>query len=152
MRSRTAASAASRTRVITLGVLVGVLVMTSQAPAGASVLADTDVATDGGMTLDLAGPVGIGAVALGVLGLVLGFLRQRRRTTERAVVSAPDEDAYADTVTTVTMSAVRPVQTGATAPRASTAVWSNQPVAIPTVVTTRPRQRRAPTTARPARR
>lgn len=149
MRSQTAASAAGRTRMITLGTLVGVLVLASQTPAGATVLANTDVAIDSGVTFDLAGPVGIGTVALGVLGLVLGFLRQRRRATERAVASASVEEANAvGTVTTVTMPAVRPVRTGATAPRTSTAVWSDQPVAIPTIVTTRPKQRRAPTTAR----
>lgn len=54
----------------------------------ASLLAtEAQVVADGGLAVDLAGPVGIGAVVLGVAGILFGIVRQRRRTPASGTAS-----------------------------------------------------------------
>ncbi|MGH3435437.1 MAG: hypothetical protein ACRDRN_03110 [Sciscionella sp.] len=62
------------------------------AVAGASVLASRRPSAADQLPFTLLGPVGIIAVALGILGLVYGFVRHRRRIGRQAAaarLSAP---------------------------------------------------------------
>jgi hypothetical protein len=71
--------------------IVAVLLITTAAPAAAARTADVD---PGAVTFGLLGPVGLVAVALGVLGMVAGVLRQRRkaRAENLAVTVAEQAD------------------------------------------------------------
>jgi len=78
-----------RTSVLTVAVPAGLLVLgagvaSAQEAAGTTVRAEPSAVTFG-----LLGPVGLVAVALGIVGMTAGVVRQRRKARAAAIAETP---------------------------------------------------------------
>ncbi|TCP49331.1 hypothetical protein EV191_109153 [Tamaricihabitans halophyticus] len=93
-RTRSAARSVWRRGALVLSV-VPVLFVLGAAPASASIrVSAQETETTGGSALAVFGPVGLIAVAVGLGGLALGLLRQRRTALARQRVRAQEAAAH----------------------------------------------------------
>ncbi|GAA4540879.1 hypothetical protein [Amycolatopsis samaneae] len=78
-------------------VLVAVPAALLLAAGGAALADDPEARVETSVvSFGLLGPVGVVAVALGIVGMALGVLRQRRKARAAAVAAAPEPTAVAD--------------------------------------------------------
>jgi hypothetical protein len=80
--------------------LAGALVVLGQ--GGAYAATGSQVLADGGLAIDLAGPVGVGAVTIGVVGLLFSLVRQQRRRAPGASGQAAQPEANMPSMTAET--------------------------------------------------
>lgn len=82
-RPTASARAATALRAGTLGLTFSACVFTTGVANAATTATDADT-----MSFGVLGPVGLGAVALGIVGMALGVVRQRRKAAQEAALEA----------------------------------------------------------------
>lgn len=96
MRNPASSAVSAATRCTRAASVLGgtLLVLLAGAPAALAAPGSTQVRADSGVPFGLLGPVGMVAVAIGILGMAAGIIRSRRKAATGTVPApAPVENA-----------------------------------------------------------